>query len=282
MITRDSFVYAGSSDKETSLLEIRNQIDECSKELSANEIELKIQTMDMESCHQRWDQIRQKKQRLQDKTAENSENLISIRKDIERMENDLLRLSESRKTSDQRIESFNEEKRNLLQHKDAGHKEIQSLEDIISFKESRLRVLQTAIDEYKAQDIKKIQWERELLENDKAQKSLDQEISLLLKLMGWSKDSEKETERGLAKEKEGQSEHLNLEEEIHLIREQRQKLSDDLAVFQKALDKHNEVKTQQEQNIKDMEKQIYQLNLEKNNLESDWDKKELEKNLLER
>ena len=280
LITRDSFVYAGSSDKETSLLEIRNQIDECSKELSANEIELKIQTMDMETCHQRLDQIRQKKQRLQDKTAENFENLISIRKDIERLENDLLRLSESRKTSDQRIESFNEEKRNLLQHKDASRKEIQSFEDIISVKESRLQVLQTAIDEYKAQDIKKIQWERELLENNKAQKNLDQEISLLLKLMGWSKDSEKETERGFAKEKENQSEHLNLEEEIHLIREQRQKLSDDLAVFQKALDKHNEVKTRQEQNIKDMEKQIYQFNLEINNLESDWDKKELEKTYL--
>ena len=42
LLTKESFVYAGSNEKETSLFKIRDQIEEFSKELSAKRIEQKI------------------------------------------------------------------------------------------------------------------------------------------------------------------------------------------------------------------------------------------------
>lgn len=276
VITKDSFIYAGSSDKETNLLEIRSQIDKCSKDLSANEIELKVQAVDLESCSQKLDQVQQKKQKLQEDNVKNSEDLISLRKDVEQMEKELLRLSESRKLNDQRLAKFDKEKRNLLQHKDASDKEIENFDNSISLKESQFQELQTVVEEYKTQDLKRIQREKELLENKTSQSNLDQEISLLVSLMGRSSDSKKETEENIKQS------HLSLEEEIKSIREQRQKISSSLIAFQKELEKQNQKKATQEQKIKDMEEQIYQLKIDTNNLESEWDKKELEKTYLEK
>lgn len=279
LITRDSLVYAGSSDKETSLFRIRDQIEEYSKELSTKEIELKIKKVNLESCVKQLKQIRQNKQHLQNKMTQNYEKLVSIKKDVEQMEKDLLRLSENRKKNDQRTEDFGKERQNLLQHEEACNKEIQILEDVLSLKESRLQILQTTIDEYEAQNLQKTKWERELLDNKKDQENLNQEVSLLLNLMGRTENSEREDNKVLNQGKKSMSD-LNLEKEMNLIREQKQKLDAQLLSFQKELEKQNQLKEKQDENIKDLEKQIFQIKLDISGLESEWDKKELEKTYL--
>lgn len=278
-ITRDSFIYAGSSDKETSLFQIRDQIDEYSKELSAKEIELKIKEVDWESCVKQLQHIQQKKENLQNKIAQNSEDLFSRKKDIEQIEKDLLRFSESRKKNDQRTEDFDEDKQNLFQHKDACHKELKSFENVISLKESRLQVLQVTVDEYKAQHLKKVKWEQELSENQRDQQHLDKEVSLLLNLANKFGNSAKEAEKKSNQEEEDIF-SLNFKEKIGIIREQKQEIDSRLMSFQKELAKQNQLKEEQENNTKSFEEQIFQIKLDINHLELDRDKKELEKTYL--
>ena len=50
LITKESLVYAGSQDKETSLFKIRAQIEECSKELADKKVEQKIKKLELDSC----------------------------------------------------------------------------------------------------------------------------------------------------------------------------------------------------------------------------------------
>ena len=194
IVTRDSFVYAGSTDKETSLFQIRDQISEHSKDLSAKNMEIKIKKMDMAVCMKRLQQIKKQKKDFQDKNIQSSEKLISLEKDIEQMEKDLLRFSEIREKNDKKIKDFDEEKQNLLQHNKAFVKEIQDLEHTLLIKESHLEKLQVEIGGYRDQNLNKSRWERELVENAKDQRNLDQEISLLLNLIDKNKKAS-DTER---------------------------------------------------------------------------------------
>lgn len=277
LITKDSIIYAGSSNRETSLFKIQDQINEYTKELSAKKIEIQVKTVDLESCKEKLNQVRKEKQSVQNKTSQGSEGLIYLRKDVEQVEKDILRLSEERKKSDQRITVFEEEKSNLIQHEKAYIKEIQDLEEAISSKEDRSHVLQTAVDEHKKQNLKKIKGERELLENRKDQKKLNQEVSVLLNLIGESQNSEKLNDSAINKEGD---KTLSMQEIIQLVSEQKKELDAHILNAQKELEEQNQIKEKQEKYIEEMEKQIFQMQLDVNNLDSEWGKKELEKNHL--
>ena len=268
-ITRDSFVYAGSTEKETSLFKIRDQIDEHLKTLSTKKIELKIKKMDLDVCMKRSKQIKQDKQDFQNKNSQSSEKMISLKKDIEQTERDLLRLSENRNENNQKMKDFEKEKQNILQHNTAYTKEIQDLKHTTSLKQSRLKNIQTIIDEYKDQNLNKLQWERKLLENTKDQKGIDQEISLLLSLVDKDEKSKNTKRKNLSP--------LNPKEDIEVVYKQRQNLDTQLASFQKELEKQNQMKEKQERNIQDSETKLFQIKLDVNNLQLEWEKKDLEK-----
>ena len=276
LITRDSLVYAGSNDKETSLFQIRDQINECSKELSAKEIEFKIKKLDLESCVKQLNQIQQQKQDLRNQNTDSFENLISVRKDRELMEKNILRLLENQKKNNQKIKDFDKEKQNLLQYEEAYSKEIQSLSEVVSLKESRFQILEVTVDDYKTQNLKKLKWDRELLENKKDQQSLDQEVSLLLNLTNKSQQIERELEGAFNREGS-----LSFEEELDLVHNtQKQKLEASLLSFQKELEQYSQLKGKQEKNITDQEKEFFQIKEDISRLELAWDKQELEKTYL--
>ena len=277
LVTRDSFVYAGSSDKETSLFQIRDQIAECSREVSEKEIQLKVKTVELESCKERLEQTQKDKQNLQNQSVKNSENLISINKDIEHKEKDILRLSLAREKNEERIKGFEDEKQNLMKYEEACNKEIQSLQETLSHKEARLQALQEARDEYKAQSLRKSRWEAELLDNNRNRKSLDQETALLFKLMNkFNRGRDKKGEKVLESVEEGFSE-LDFESERGLVREQREKLEKDLSAFQESREQNSQLEKEQEENLKSWEHQIFQIKLDINKLESERDKKEMER-----
>ena len=270
LITRDSLVYAGSSDKETSLFHIRDQIDECSEALSAKEIGFKIKKLDLESCIKQLKQVQQQKQDLRNQNTDSFENLISVKKDRERMEQDILRLLENRKTNDQKMKDFDEEKQNLIKHEEAYNKEIHNLSEVISLKESRFQVLEVTTEDYKTQNLKKLKWDRELLENKKDQQSLDQEVSLLLNLTDKSQRMDRELE-GASDRKE----ELDL-----VLGTQKQKLDTGLVFFQNEWEQYSRLKEKQEKHIADREKEFFQIKEDISRLELDWDKQELEKTYL--
>ena len=276
LITRDSLVYAGSADKESSLFQIQDQISDCSKDLSVKALELKIKKMELESCIQQLKPMQEEKQDLQNKIIQNAEGLISIKKDRDQMEKDLLRFLDNREKNGQRSKDFDKEKQNLLQYQDVCSKEVQGLEEDLSFKESRLQVVQETIGEYESQNLKKMKWEAELLENRKDQKNMDQEISLLLNLINQSAGFGKTNGEIL----DHNTVELHFEKEINLVREEKEKLDDCLSSFQKDLEKQSQLREKQEENLKNFEQQTFQMKLDMNKLESDEDKNEMERTYL--
>ena len=266
IVTRDSFVYAGSSDKETGLLEIRHQAETYAKELSAKEIELKIKTLEFNTRNKTWDKMCKQQETLDHQMAKNSSHLITLEKDIEQMEKDILRLLEIKKSKNLKITSFNKEKQNLLQHKSFAKKEAQNLNQKLLKEEAKLSSLKTAIQGYKSQEAKVTEWDKKLQENQNHQENLSKEIALLSRLIEWPKNKDLK-----------QDKDLNFNNEIQSIKQTRSKLNEDLIAFQKKLDEQKQLKAKQEQNIKNIEERAYQIKLERSDLDLKWDKKELEK-----
>ena len=192
MLTKESLIYAGSNERETSLFKIRDHIENFSKELSAKQMEWKIKKLELESCVKKEIQIKQQKKDIQNQNRDNTESIISFQKDIEQFEKDIVRLLENRKRNDKKIEGYNQEKQNLLKYEEACHQEIQGFDEVISIKEARVQSLSSSRDEYKSYNIKEAKWEKELLENTKDQQSLDQEVSLLLDVVHQSRSMTQE------------------------------------------------------------------------------------------
>ena len=269
LITRDSIVYAGSCDKETSLFQIRAQIDKYSKELSAKETELKVKKMDLESCLKKLTQAQEQKQKGEKSLAKISEQLVLLDNEIEYIDKDMLRLSDMREANNKRAKDFEREHKNLAQHEDAYNKEIKKLEEIISFKEASLKKLEENIEQYTNKNVRKTKLEASLLENSRVQQNLNQELSRLLKLINPSGYSEFK-----------KADEFNLTKTLDRIQQEKQNLKDRLISSQTELGEFIQKKQSEEQKMKGLEQQVFQLKLDINNLESDGDKKELEKNYL--
>ena len=74
---------------------------------------------------------------------------------------------------------------------------------------------------------------------------------------------------------------MSPEENVNSVYKQRENLDTQIASFQKELESKNQIKEEQEKNIQALEKNLFQIKLDINNLQSEWEKKELEKSHLE-
>ena len=276
LVTKESLVYAGSPEKETSLFKIRDQIEVFSKELSAKKVDQKIKRLELDSCVKKWSQIKQQKKDVRNQNADNAEKMISFQKDAERIEKDILRLLENRKKNDTKIEDYNQEKQNLLKYKAAYNQEIKSFDEVISVKEMRFQSVSSSIDDHKSYNIKKAKWEKDLLENQKDQQNLDQEKSLLSDVVHKSHQAVQENQEGLLSKET----NLSLKEELAFVDKERQKLVSDLKELEKNLEQHGHLQSEQEKNISEFEKELMQTKMDINNLRLSVDKKEFEKEHL--
>lgn len=272
-ITRESLVYAGSGGKETSLFKIRNQIEDLSKDLSSKKVEQKVKKLELDSCIKRWKHIRQQEKDVRNQNRDNFEKMIAFRKDIERIEKDIVRLLDDRKKNDEKVENYNKEKQNLLKHEEAYNQELKSFDEVISVKETQFQSLSSGIEDHKNYNIKKVKWEKELLENRKDQQSLDQEVSLLSDLVHKTQSSAKE-------EQTSEKANLSLQEEIELIDKERQKLIWEIKNCEEELQQHSQVQTEREKNISELEEKLIQTKMGINNLTLSLDKKEFERGHL--
>ena len=276
LITKESLVYAGSKEKETSLFKIQGQIEEFSKELSAKKVEQKIKKLEMDSCIKKWNQTQQQAKDVESQNIENTEKRIAFQKDIERVEKDIVRWLENRKKNDAKIEDYDQEKQNLLKYKEADKQEIKSFEEVISEKERRLEDLSSSIEEQKSYNIKKLKWEKKLLENQKDQQNLDQEMALLSEVVQNSQQTEQEDQKGSALQKTD----FNLKEELDLLDRERQKLLLEQKGLEKDLEQQGRLQSQKEKNLAELENQLMQAKMDLNNLGLAFEKKEFEKELV--
>ena len=279
IITRDSLIYAGSIDKEINLFQIRDQVNNFSVDVQVKENDLKIKQADLENYTEQFHQVKRQRESLQGKNTQTSGDLIYLKKDVEQMEKELVKISEHRTKKQDQIDSLEKEKQNLLKHKESCNKEIQNLNEILSKKASRLEVLQIGVEEYRVQDVKQSQWNKDLLDNSKDQKSLDQEISLLFNLVNKS-DPSISSEESIDKEQKGKSLALDFEEKLKFIDQEKKKIEESLLSSKEELEQKTQAKSQKEKEIEDLENKKTQIKMDINDTESNLEKKELEKTYL--
>ena len=249
-ITRDSIVHAGSEDTKTSLLQIRDQIENNSKELSNKQIEFKAKEIQWENCLEQLKNTQEQKQGIQRKLTDNSKAINSAQQNTEFIEKDNLRLSELREKNHRKQKGFKTKKENLLQHQSAYNQDINKWDDNLSVKNSCLKALERALD------------------NLKDQKNLEQEETLLLNIINQFKSSTQTLSSS------------DLEREVIKNQEQQQKLENQKAQIQNQLKSDEQNTEVNKQNIKNLEQEIFQIKLDTNSLQSEKDKKEIEKTHL--
>lgn len=249
-ITRDSIIYAGSVDMKTSLFQIRDQIQNSDKEFSDKQIQLKAKEIQFENCLEQLKGTQEQQQSTKQKLTETSNTINSIQQDLDFIEKDNLRLSEIRKKSHNKQKDFKIKKENLIEHQSAYNEEIKKSENNLAVKNTFLKALESA------------------LENFKEQKNLDQEKHLLLNIINQSQKSEKNLS------------NLELAKEINENEEQKKNLEKQQIQVQNQLKECRTDKEQKEQNTKILEQKIFQAKLDINNLIAEKDKKEMEKTYL--
>lgn len=281
MITRDSFVYAGSKDQEINFLQPPDQIDKFIKELSSKKLELKVKTMEMASCVKQLTGIKKQILKFQSKNIKNFKTEIPLQKDIEQMTQELIKFSENRKRNDQKIKTLEKEKQNLLQHSEAYIQELQDLDQKISHKEIHLQNLQN-----------KIEWDKRLIENRNRQQNLNQKIRLLFNLAHESKIFEKDSDKSPGIEKKeslffekGAEENMenqfsDKKKIMERTYQQKKNLSRRIKELEESKTEQNNLYKRQKTDIEGKEKSLLQLRFSVNNLQAELGKKDLEKNYV--
>ena len=249
-INRDSIVYAGSTDKNTSLFKIRDQIENGASEISQKKIELKTKEIQYLNCLEQFKALSEELISSKQKLTENFNTISSAQQNIEFIEKDNLRLSEIRDKNQSKQKEFQIKKNSLLEHQSSYNKEVKQWEETLSIKNSYLKTLGDS------------------LKNLKEQNNLEQEEILLLNLINLSKNSNQILS------------NADLEKDINTNQEEIEKVEKKLWEIQKQLKQYETDKEEREENIKNIEQDIFQIKLDINNLSAEQDKKEIEKTHL--
>ena len=250
LITRDAIVHAGSADTKTSLLQIRDQIEDGGRELAQKQVQLKAKEIQCSACVEQLNSVQEQKEDIKRKLEKTSSAINSAQKNIEFIEKDNLRLSDIREKNHSKQKDFKTKKENLLEHQSAYNKEIKKWEDSLSVKSSCLKTLEEALN------------------NLKEQKNLEQERLLLLNIINPSKNSDQTVS------------NLELEKDIKKNQEEKEYLEKQLIQIQGRIKQYQTNKEKNEQNIKDKEQEVFQIKLDINSLLAEKDKKEIEKTHL--
>lgn len=264
-ITKESLIYAGSNDKETSLFQIRDHINSYSKEHQSKSIELKIKKLELESCTKKYNQIKKQKADVHKQNLDNSQNTSVIKQNVLSAEKDIINDLEFSKKNQNKLDKYNQEKQELLKNEDSYKQEVHSFEKIISIK-----------NKCKEELLNQLKYEQELVENKKEQKNLDQEILLFFDLLNQTSSITQKI-----KEQLSHKENLSMEGEFELLDKQIQILKSQLTNLETELDQKTRLKASLKDQQELVEKDYFQSHSSIKNLELSIDKVEFEKNHLQ-
>ena len=249
-ITEHSMIYAGSDNQESSLLEIRKQVEESKKQLVLQTTQMKAKDIEWESCWKQFQEVQRNKKDQEKKFSLLIDSVKSSEKEIEFLEKDLIRLSETRDKNKKKIKEFEQKQENLSEHTTVFSQDIGKQDQLIASKVSYLGLLNLALEKFRSE------------------KTLKKEEELLFNVIRQS-DSSKETLSSV---------------ELKKDMEENQKRTQDLelALGQQIKDQE-EVSCQEEQAENDkqaLEQALFQVEMDLQNLKSEEEKKEIEKTHL--
>ena len=249
-ITENSMVYAGSDNQESSVLEIRSQVEESVKQLAVEKTKLKAKEIERDNSLKQFEETQISRKMQQQKLTKLSDSLKTSEKEIEFLEKDLVRFSEMRDKNKNKIRDFEEKQNNLIEHTAIFSEDIGKQEQLISSKSSYLNLLNLA------------------LEKIKSEKTLEKEENLLLNVIKQSSSSNKPLSS------------FELKKELDKNQKEKESLEHELEALQTDQEKAYSKQTQVESDKKDLEIGLFQADLNIKSWIGEEEKKELEKSHL--
>ena len=246
-INENSMVYAGSENQKSSLLEIQTQVEESVRNLSIEKTKLKAKEIEWDNCLQQLEGTEINRKKQEKKLSNVSDSFKSLEKELEFLEKDLVRISESRDKNKDKIRDFQEKQDNLQEHTTVFSEDIGKQEQLVSSKLSYLNLLNLA------------------LEKAKSEKVLEKESNLLLNVISPSNSS-----KNLLSSSE-------LKKKIEKNQEEKNSLEYELDSLQKQQEEAYHQETQVESDRKALEQNLFQEELNIKSLTSEEEKKEIEK-----
>ena len=246
-VTQNSMIYAGSENQESSLLEIRKQVEESEIQLSVEQTKLKAKEIEWDNCMKQFEEIQTSRQNQEKKLSDFSDSIKTSEKEIEFLEKDLVRLAEIRDKNKEKIKDFEEKQDNLLEHTTVFGEDISEQEELIDSKVSYLNLLNLA------------------LEKIKSEKALEKEQSLLLSVISQSPSSKSPLSMA------------ELKKELELNQKEKDDLEYQLGTLQKEQESAYQEETQAESKRKVLEAGLFQVELDMKSLTAEYEKKEIEK-----
>ena len=246
-VRRDSFIYAGSSEQDNSFFEIRRQVEEINKQLSAKKIEGSAKEVEKNSCSQQLAQIQTKRKETEKQFAELSRLCQDFKTDSDFIHQDRLRNVEMRDRNYKKIKDFKLKKESLMEHQALSNKEIKQQEQLMVEKQAYFKILDQA------------------LENKKTQEKWEREKTLLLNVINTSKNSKARLSLS------------ELEKAIKKSQKQKGDLEGQMSLFKEDVSRFLQKKNQLEAKTKQLEQVLFDVRLSINQLIAEKDKKEIEK-----
>jgi len=247
-ITENSMVYAGSDNQESSLLEIRSQIEESLKQLSMDKTQLEAKKIEATNILKQFEEARSQRKTEEEKLSGLVDTIKNSEKELEFLEKDLARLTEMRDKNTSKMKDFEEKHNNLSQHNTLFSEDIKNQEQLIANKSSYLDLLNVTFDKMKSQ------------------KALEKEANLLLNLVG-SLDGKPLTRESLKTELEKQEKEKQSQEQ-------------QLKTLQTLQEKAQSQQTEKESQIRQLEQALFQAELDIKSFQAEEEKKEIEKSHL--
>ena len=284
LITRDSLIWGGSSEKEINLFQIKNKIERRARDLKAAETEREIKKSEWEKTSKQSRRLKTEWEKARKRSLKNSEELALWKKDSEQLKKDLLRLTEEKSLLEKRWEGFEEERSALLKRKKALRESLKSLQKAEEEKEERLKILQGQEDKCRDKERKKSDLEMEIFKNSKEQQSLDQKSQLLFSLIEQSRPETEKANEGKKDLMEKIQKEKALIEEIQKERELFLEEKDQIELAISSLKKEREAKgalrASCQNSLDELRGKLNGAELEKNKILADLEKAEIQKQNL--
>ncbi|MCY4513430.1 MAG: chromosome segregation protein SMC [Bdellovibrionales bacterium] len=191
-ITKESFVYGGSHDKETNTLKMRNERSRWMGEAKANETVLKRAESELDQQTRRLDHFLKEYKQITTNQSQTEVFIAEHKKDLELFKREIFRLTEEREALLQQEQKTGEEDRTLKRELQDIEKEEQRLNRMIQTKETTLSQIQKSNVEYETAEKRVSALKISLVENLNQQNMNEKEKSILMNLMSQSQDREKE------------------------------------------------------------------------------------------
>ena len=280
LITRESIVYGGSSEKETNLFKLHNQIEKNASELKSKQTILEFKQLDLGKIKQQLDKIKATLELTQNKNTQSSENLISYKKDLERLEKETLRLADSKSSIQKKWDEFEEEKQDLIKHQNSFKTEVESINEMIEQQRVDLKNLQKAEDLYKKEENKKIDLKMNIFQNSKECSSLEQEINLTTDFIekSFSKTKHNENKNDILNLIEKEATQIQeIRKELEILLEEKSQFEETISSNNKIKEKNKDLKETYLQNLNETRDMLTQIAIGRSTYQSEQEKLEIKK-----